>query len=96
MKRAFSRKNLWENLPRPMKTIAAQAIGLFPIPLLLGKKYRDNFKFVEEAQWWSEEKLKSYQLEKLKDICTFAVEKSPFYKKHFSLAGLNPSQINDL
>ncbi len=96
MKRALSRKNIWENLPQPLKTIAGSALGILPIPFILGKQFRNNMKFVNEAQWWSREQFRSFQLKQVQTICTHAFEKSPFYREHFSSAGLNPSNIREL
>lgn len=96
MKRALSRKNIWDALPRPLKTVAGHALGVLPVSLILGRKFRKSVKFVEEAQWWPREKFKDYQLEQVRRICTFAFEKSEFYRNHFSSAGLAPSAIKDL
>lgn len=96
MKRALSRKNIWENLPRPLKTVAGHALGILPVSGILGKKFRNNIKFIEDAQWWSHEKFKTYQLKQVQQICTIAFEKSKFYHDHFLAAGLNPAAIKDL
>lgn len=96
MKQALSRKNIWENLPRPLKTIAGHILGVLPVPYLLGKQFRHGMKFIEESQWWSREQFKTYQLEQVRRICSIAAEKSKFYHDHFSLAGLVPSAIKDL
>jgi phenylacetate-CoA ligase len=96
MKQALSRKNIWENLPQPLKTIVGSALGVLPVPFILGKQFRNNMKFVNEAQWWSREQFQAYQLKQVQQICTHAFEKSNFYRDHFSSAGLNPSEIREL
>lgn len=96
MKRALSRKNIWENLPRPLKVLAGRALGILPVPLVLGKRFRHGLKFVEEAQWWPQEKSRAYQLEQVRRICTIAYEKSTFYRDLFSAAGFVPSAIRAL
>jgi len=96
MKQALSRKNIWENLPRPLKTLAGSILGILPVPVILGKQFRNNVEFVNKAQWWSREQVQTYQLKQIQQICTHAFDKSSFYRDQFSSAGLNPSNINDL
>ncbi len=96
MKQALSRKNIWEHLPRPLKKISGHAIGLLPVSQILGKQFRNGMKFIDEAQWWSHEQFKAYQLQQVQQICTLAFEKSTFYRAHFSAAGLHPNKIKDL
>jgi len=96
MKRALSRKNIWEDLPRPLKLLAGRALGVLPIPYMLGKKFRRGLQFVEKSQWWSSTKFKSYQLEQIQRICTHAFEKSTFYNDLFTTSGLRPSVIKNL
>jgi phenylacetate-CoA ligase len=96
MKQALSRKNIWENLPRPLKTLAGSILRVLPVPVILGKQFRNNIEFVNKAQWWSHEQFQAFQLKQVQQICTHAFEKSPFYRDQFSSAGLNPSNINDL
>lgn len=96
MKRAFSRKNIWENLPRPLKTIAGYALRLLPIHCILGKKFSTHLNFVEESQWWTREQFQAYQLAQIQKICVHAAKKSRFYQAHFAAACFNPSAINNL
>jgi len=96
MKQALSRKNIWDNLPRSLKNIVGHTLGILPVPRILGKRFRDGMKFIEEAQWWSHEKFKAFQLTQVQQICTIAYKQSKFYHDHFSSAGLNPASIKDL
>lgn len=96
MKQAWSRKNIWEKLPRRLKSIAGHALGFIPVPYILGKRFCHVLRFIEGAQWWSSRKFKDYQLEQVQRICTHAFGKSKFYHDHFAAAGLNPTAIKDL
>ena len=96
MKRAFSRKNMWETLPRPLKGVAGQILSFLPVPALLGRQFRKNLRFVEESQWWSREQYAVHQLEQVKRICMHAYENSNFYHDLFTAAGLPPSAITNL
>jgi phenylacetate-CoA ligase len=52
--------------------------------------------FLEKSNGWSSNKLKDYQLQKLKEIVAFAYENSSFYKLHFSSNNFHPSDIKNL
>lgn len=52
--------------------------------------------FLSESQNWSLEKLKEYQLFKLKELITYSYENSVFYKNHFKENNFHPSQLNKL
>ena len=45
---------------------------------------KKHLTFLEKSNEWSSDKLKDYQLQKLKEIVAFAYENSSFYKSHFS------------
>lgn len=99
MKRALSRKNLWERLPRSAKTALGVMLGVIPPQYLLGGRFRQQVRFVDEAQWWPAEKTRAFQVEVLRRLCTLAYEKTPYYKRLFSTVGFHPSdlkQVEDL
>ena len=52
--------------------------------------------FFEKSNDWSSDKLKEYQLQKLKEIVAFAFENSSFYKSHFLSNNFHPSDIKEL
>jgi phenylacetate-CoA ligase len=99
VKLALSRKNLWEKLPRPVKTTIGSVLNIAPPRCLLGRGFRQQQRFVEEAQWWPAEKVKTFQLAELRRICTLAYEKAPYYKRLFAAVNFHPSdlkQVEDL
>jgi len=96
MKIALSRKNLWEALPAPIRTVAGAMLGLVPQQYLLGQSFRKAYQFVEEVQWWPAERLREYQLAQLKRICTLAYERTPYYRRVFDSVGFVPDAINHL
>lgn len=94
MKRAFSKKNLWENLPPPIKGSVGKIAGLVPPQILLGGKYREWESLVTDSDRWSQEKTEQYQLEQLKSIFMLAQEKSLYYQKSFADAGFDPKTLS--
>ena len=93
MKFARSRNNLWEKVPRGLKNLLRGPFQLVPQKYFLGKKFRDASRFVEEAQWWPEQRAREYQIEQLRRICTLAYEKTTFYKREFDAAGFHPQDL---
>jgi phenylacetate-CoA ligase len=96
MKKAFSKKNLWEKTPSLVKTTLGRCLGIFPPAWLLGAKFRANCKFVQKAQWWPAERTREYQLKKLLEIIKFAYEKTGFYRRLFDSVGFLPDDLHDL
>ena len=93
MKRAFSRKNLWENAPPALRKIAGVALGLVPQPYLLGGAFRKTLAFVERAQWWSGEQAQQYQLEQLRLILDLAYHNTAYYGHLFDEVGFVPGDL---
>jgi phenylacetate-CoA ligase len=95
VRRALSRKNVWESLPSPLKAVAGRVLGLIPLSIALGGRFRERLRFVEQAQWWPAERARAYQLAELRRICTLAYDESPFYRRMFSLVGFLPGDLKD-
>lgn len=96
MKRAFSKKNLWENTPPWIKSTIGRGLGLLPLSWLSGRSYNKNCKFIQEAQWWPVELSRKYQLSKLKDILKLAYENTRFYHRVFDSIGFHPDDFKSL
>lgn len=93
MKRAFSSKNLWENLPPALKGPVGSLASCIPLRLLLGKGYRRWDRLVAAADHWSKDDIQRFQIEQLREVCALAYDKSPYYRDSFDRAGLRPSEI---
>ena len=96
MKKALSRKNLWEKAPPLLKSTLGRSLGLIPPKWLLGRSFRENCRFVRDAQWWSAERTREYQLNKLREILNLAYEKTEFYHRMFDSTGFCPSDLHSL
>ncbi|MBN1805938.1 MAG: phenylacetate--CoA ligase family protein [Sedimentisphaerales bacterium] len=95
-KKALSKKNFWEKMPRLLKSTLGRGIGLIPLPKILGKKFRENCKQIQEAQWWKTERARAYQINKLHEILNLAYEKSTYYHRIFDSVGFHPRDFNNL
>jgi len=96
MKKAFSKKNLWDQTQSLLKTTLGRGLGLFPLSWLLGAKFRANCRFAREAQWWPAERSREYQLKRLRDVLKLAYEKTIFYRRMFDSVGFLPDDFQSL
>ncbi len=96
MKKALSKKNLWDKTSLLLKSTLGAVLGLFPTKWLLGKSFRENCKFVHDAQWWSAEQAREYQLNKLREILKLAYERTKFYRLMFDSVGFHPRDLKSL
>ena len=96
MKKALSKKNLWEKATPLLKTTLGRGLGLISPAWLLGKSFRENCKFVRDAQWWSAEHSREYKVNKLRKMLKLAYEKTKFYRRMFDSVGFRPGDIKTL
>ena len=96
MKKALSKKNLWEKAPRLLKSTLGRGLGLFPPSWLLGKSFRENCKFVRDAQWWPAERSRECQLARLLELLKLAYENTRFYRHSFDSVGFSPGDLETL
>src|SRR5919197_78477 len=96
MRLALSRKNLWERTPRSLKTLVGLAAARVPVPYLLGARFRASLAFAREAQWWSAERAREYQLARVRELCMLAYEKTDYYRRAFHRAGFAPGDLKCL
>jgi phenylacetate-CoA ligase len=94
MKKAISRKNVWNSAPAFLKSTIGSLLGPIPPAWLLGKVFRDQRRHALDAQWWPAERSKEHQLDRLRLILKLAYDKTAFYRKIFNDIGFNPGDVN--
>ncbi len=70
---------------------------LFPLHERL--KHHDTVRVraaMEDSQWWSPERIRSYQIERLRALLTHANAKVPYYRDLFASAGFEPGSLDSL
>jgi len=67
-----------------------------PASIRFGRTFWKTYYFLQTSQWWSEEKLKKYQLMQLRKLLYYAYENVPYYRKVFKQRNLTPSDIKSL
>ncbi|MBK7626712.1 MAG: hypothetical protein IPJ16_05845 [Bacteroidales bacterium] len=58
-----------------------------------GLSIKKKLDFLKESQWWTEEKLISYQEERLHNLMFLFMRMFPFYTDWFNSNNLAPSDI---
>jgi phenylacetate-CoA ligase len=96
VKKAFSKKNLWEKTPAGVKAILGAALSTVPLPYLLGGQFRRWHQFAKEADKWDAEQVLDYQLAQLRRVLTLAYEKTEFYRETFRAVGFQPGDFKKL
>jgi len=69
---------------------------LVPLSWLSGRSFRENCKFIKEAQWWPAERTQRYQLSRLHDALKLAYERTKFYHRMFDKVGFHPDDFQSL
>ena len=96
MKKAWSKKNLWEKTPPLLKAGVGRALGLVPAAVWFGRAFRRNVDFVRQAQSWSAERVREHQLTKLREMLALAYHRTQYYRHGFDRAGFHPNDFRSL
>jgi phenylacetate-CoA ligase len=96
MKRALSKKNIWESSPAWLRRLAAPLVGRLSTEWLLGRAFRSQRRFVAEADGWSMEQAQEYQLAQLREVIQLAYVQTGFYRRRFEQVGFEPGDLKSL
>ena len=96
MKKALSKKNIWEAMPPFVKKVAGLLLSCVPLEYLIGGQFRETTKEILSADNWTQEEIKKYQLNKLLDQLHLAYDKCPAYKKLYDEANIDVNSINSI
>lgn len=87
-------KNIIKKSPKIVNKTICNIYYNIPDYIKYGRKFRKQYNFLEESQYWSKEKLEKYQLNELKKLIKHAYETVPYYKKLFDKNNIRYEQIN--
>jgi len=82
-----------KSLPYPLRHGVKYVYGLLPPRIRYGRVFWETYKFLQESQWWSREKLEEYQFQQLRNLLNHAYENVPYYRRVFNEIGLKPENI---
>lgn len=83
-------KNIRDNIPEPVKYITAP---VFRYKLLNDKNFQKYYKLLENSLNFTEEKIKEYQLEQLKNILGYSYKYVPYYTNLFNQIGFDINRV---
>lgn len=92
----MSIKTAAKKLPYPIRQGLKYIYGAVPPRFRYGKVFWDTYNFLQESQWWSEEKLEEYQMQELSRLLHHAYKNVPYYKRIFDERSFKPKDIQDL
>lgn len=58
-----------------------------------GSSVKEKLKFLEESQYWSEQRLTEYRNARLQGVINYAYEEVPYYRQLFDRSGFNPRTV---
>lgn len=89
-------RDLFFNLPYFLKVILINIYGYQLAKRRFGGNFKDYYEFFQKSQWWSIEKLKAFQFNRLQEILNIAYAKVPFYKSLFQAKGLTIDDFKNI
>jgi len=89
-------EKIYEKSPSLIQNLMVSGYGLKIYRREYGRKFHAALKEFEERQWWSAEKLRDYQNEKLRALIKHSYENVPFYKNKMNACGIRPDDIKSV
>ncbi|MBW2595342.1 MAG: asparagine synthase (glutamine-hydrolyzing), partial [Deltaproteobacteria bacterium] len=84
-----SREKLWFNTPKTVRKMVQPIVKVIPERILLGRAFRKNMAFTQNCQWWSRSAYEKYAKKQILSICSFAYEKTEYYRQAFDNASIH-------
>jgi len=89
-------RKYYHNLPPGLTYWLGNLYCALPKRLKYGKLYSSYEQFLNISQFWTREKIISYQNERLRELINHAYANVPFYRELFAQAGIQLSDIKDI
>jgi phenylacetate-CoA ligase len=85
-----------KELPSPVTHLIRRAYAVIPMEKRLGEHFTKTRQFLHGADFWDEAKITNFQLQRLKELVTFAAENVPFYEDLYRRQGVEVAEIRAL
>lgn len=79
-----------------LKSILKPAYYRLPVGRCYGASFLATLKFLQESQWWDEDRLIDYQISKLRVMLRHCAKNVPYYRRVFREAGFDPENFRSL
>jgi phenylacetate-CoA ligase len=71
--------------------------AIFPLAeLCKGTHILKTLEFLEDSQWWSEDRIRAFQQKRLRELIAHAYSNVPYYRSVFDQLRIKPGQISSL
>lgn len=88
-------KEIIKNMPPIIKEQIINFYYLLPDYIKYGISFNATYSFLQRSERWSEERLRDYQLNKLKELISYSYKNVPYYKKLLDENNILPEDIKD-
>src|SRR5688500_767545 len=79
-----------------LREISMRCYALIPIKYRMSQKYWQIKKFLKKSQWWDQDKIHDWQLQRLKQIIKYSYTHVPGYYFLQKERGVRPEEIQKL
>ena len=93
---ALDTYNFINKCPSIVKNNIGHFINLLPTSLIYGKTFNQTKELLQETDYWSLEKIREYQLIKVKEILSYSYANVPYYNKLLKHHSINVEKIANL
>lgn len=83
-------------IPAPVRAPLRRAWGRLPFGWRMSRAFRATSRLLERSQWWSEERIRAYQVGRLRQIIAHAQQHVPAYRERLAAAGIIPESLRSL
>ena len=87
---------LYNRSPFFVQDVLASSLGLKKLLVERGPAFRRVLQELLASQWWSRERLRELQIERLRKMLRFAQQHVPLYRKRFAEYGVSWNQVQSL
>lgn len=84
---------IYPHLPIFMQNLACNVHGWRQRQLRYGGQFEEMLAWLNETEWWSQDRIEQYQAEKLQALVQYAYENVPYYRHLLDEEGIRPQDI---
>src|SRR5262245_30300115 len=92
--RLYPLLSVYERLPQGVRRALGAAYRTLPANWRWGARYSEFRKLTEEAERWSAEQTRDFQMKQLRSVLHHAANYCPFYQTRFIRAGFRPENVH--
>ena len=91
----YSYLPIYASLPNSLRYIAGYLYRLIPLRARYGRKYQEYIRLVKKEKNLTKEQIQDYQIMRLRELVSYAVENVPYYQRTFGDVSVEISSFED-